>query len=252
MLSQMNNEPKWLIFDSMSNINRGIISGFHFVDKGMDFHSVITKGNIIIDKKWYRMDEDCILKGDNLESGQQYDIILVANKDSYDIDIVESGSKSDVIKLAGFKYEFSKHKRVFRIPKELDDFGKDEAYLKEVDIPYYNFNGICICPKHIADCVKESLKKVQNKSVKQEIIYQMLLTTGTVAIESLCDLVEIKREEVVSAILIEKLLKTIGNYKVYEDDTKLEDIEDAESEDKPKPSNHGKRSRRIRQRRDNT
>lgn len=248
----MNNEPKWLTFDSMSNINCGIISGFQFVDEGMDFHSVITKGNIIIDKKWYRLDENCILKGDNLESGRQYDIILAADKDSYDIDIVESGSRTDVIKLAGFKYEFSEYKRVFRLPKELADFRRGEAYLKEVAIPYYNFNGICICPKHIADCVKKSLSKIQNKSIKQEIIYQMLLTTGTVAMESLCDFVGIKREEVVSTTLIEKLLKTIGNRKVYEDDTKLRGIEDAESEDKPKPSIPDRRSRRMGQRRNNT
>lgn len=248
----MNNEPKWLIFDAISNISCGIISGFEFVDEGMDYHSVITKGNIIIEGKWYRLVEDYILKPDHLENGQQYDIILVANKDSYDIDIVESGLKADAIKLAGFKYEFSEHKRVFRIPEELADLRRGEAYLKEVVIPYYNFNGKCICPKHIANCIKESLAKVQNRTIKQEIIYQMLIATGTVAVESLCDMVEIKREEVVSATLIEKLLKTIDNYKVYENDTKPENSEDAESQDNSKPLIQGRRSRRMGQRRNNT
>lgn len=252
MLGQMNNEPKWLIFDAISNISCGIISGFEFVDEGMDYYSVITKGNIIIEGKWYRLAEDYILKPNNLESGQQYDIILVADKECYDIAIVESGSKADAIKLAGFKYEFSGHKRAFRIPKELADFRRGEAYLKEVAIPYYNFNGKCICAKHIANCIKESLAKVQNKSVKQEIIYQMLITTGTVAIESLCDMVEIKREEVVSETLIEKLLKTIGNYKVHESDTKLKDCEAAEAQEIPNRSMQRKRSRRMGQRRDNT
>ena len=252
MLGQMNSEPKWLLLDAVSNIKCGIISGFNFVNEGMDFHSVITKGNIVIDGIWYRLNEDYILRGDNLESGHQYEIILVSNKSGYEFVIAGIGEQTEGIKVARFKYEFSEHKRVFRIPEELADFKHGEAYLKEIDIPYYDYNGICICPNHIANCIKKSLSRISNKTVKQEIIYQNLLNTGNVSVESLCDLVGIKNEELISLSLIEKLANAIGNYRKKEDEQEIEDHKDAESESKLQKVNSSKRSRRMGQRRENT
>ena len=252
MLSQMNNEPKWLIFDEVSNIKCGIISGFEFANEGMDYHSVITKGNIIIDGKWYRLSEDYMLKGDKLEGGQQYDIVLVPDNDSFVVDIVKRGISTQGLKLAGFKYEFSEHKRVFRIPEELTDFRRGEAYLKEINVPHYNFNGVCICPRHITNCVKESLAQIQNKTIKQEIIYQTILNSGTVSVESLCDLVGTKKEETISLSLIEKLIKSIGNQKIYVEESKIEVAEEDTIKNVSKSSSSGKRSRRMGQRGEST
>lgn len=248
----MNQEPKWLYFDEVSNIKCGIITGFEFVNEGMDYHSVITKGNIIIDGTWYRLNEDYVLNGDNLESGLQYDIVLIPDSGSYLIDIVENGSSKQGIKLAGFKYEYCEHKRVFRIPEQLADFRRGEAYLKEIIVPYYNFSGICICPKHIAACVKESLSLMQNRTVKQEIIYQTIVNTGNIAVESLCDLVGTKKEETVSMSLIEKLNKTISGQSIYQEEIEPE-MPEEENEKTVIPSNSGKSPRRLQgKRRENT
>lgn len=190
MLIQMNQEPKWLFLaDYFRDVGCGVISGFEFINNTIDDFSILTKGNLIIDGKWYRMEEDFIFNGQELESGNSYHIVLKkVDMGSYEIEVL--GEKScDGIKFARFKYEYSGHKRAFRVPDRLEELKMKNALIHDIAIPYYNNFGVAVCPPHIAVCIKNSLGAKRERTLKEEIIFQRILNEKNVSIASILDLV---------------------------------------------------------------
>lgn len=223
MLTQMNQEPKWLFLaDNFRDIKNGIISGFQFINNTIDDYSLLTKGNLLIDGKWYRMEEDFIFSSEELEiiSGTFYSIIFKKTSVGiYEIRVLEDSAVSgEDIRVAKFKYEYDTHKRVFRVPCKLEDFGMKNALLHDIAIPYYNQYGVAVCPPHIANCIKNSLAEKKRRNHKEETIFQILLNEKNISIASILNLLDMAGNDVlISKDIINGLQKEIASeYGEYE------------------------------------
>lgn len=231
MLEQMYQEPKWLfLVDHFRDIENGIISGFEFINHAKNDYSILTKGNLFIEGKWYRMDTDVIFHSDDFESGEFYFVGLRKRDEGvYEvITLKEKDFRENDIKIAKFKYENASSKRVFRVPDKLEDYEKKDAFVHDIEIPYYNSYGVAIFPPHIAQCIKNSLLEKGDRSVKEEIIFQKLLNEKNISIASILDLLGIMEEEVlVSDSMINELNRKIAMKSV---DVSMDQMRDKEYE----------------------